>query len=105
MSDISEARQALRDYAREEVVERRVLTGNFDHMPYEFVVGARGATAGKVFEAVQAALTVAEELHAEADKGPNPEYIGIQVGLEDVERRTKHEAADRIEAAILKALG
>ena len=98
MSDISEARQALRDYAREEVVERRVLTGNFDHMPYEFVVGARGTTAGKVFETTQAALTVAEELHGAHNAGTSSLFEqGRIAGL--------HEAARLIEAAILKALG
>lgn len=104
MSDISEARQALRGYAKEIGDCARLVVNPETHQGQVFAA-MRGELAGKAFEAAQNALAVAEELRTEADKGPNPEYIGIQIGLEDIERRVKHEAADRIEAAIAKALG
>jgi hypothetical protein len=103
MTDISEARQALRDYAREEIVERRTLTGNFDHVPYKFVVGTRGTTAGKAFVAAQAALTVVEELREEggAPLSSTDPYGNVE---ERASKRVQREVANRIELAILKAL-
>jgi hypothetical protein len=91
--EISKARQALRDYAREEIVERRTLTGNFDHVPYKFVVGTRGTTAGKAFVAVQDVLTLLEK-----DRVAHKRWEGHPAS------DTALIFIDNVEAAILKAL-
>lgn len=93
-SDVSEARQALRDLAREPIptscvgIELGRGEGETEDR-VRVVLGAKGAAAGEAFMAIQAALTVAEELTAEAE-------IKTMVSRE--------AAADRIEAAVLKAL-
>lgn len=98
MSDkISEARQALRDYAREGVaIDGRNLKPNALNEGIQYI-GARGEIGGKAFVAAQAALTVAEELRAESRQQP-------VIWNDDADLRAKAEAADRIEAAVLKAL-
>lgn len=59
MTDVSNARQAIRDYAREPViVDVPVSTRSVATVP----VGMRGETAGKTFEALQAVLTVCDDV-------------------------------------------
>lgn len=95
MPDISEARQALRDFARTEVVVFTPQDG--EELPRAEQVEL-GALAHQPFLAVQAALTVAEELRAEGKEPP--------LSVEDIDiKLAKLFAADRIEAAVLKALG
>lgn len=104
MTDISQARQALRDYAREECSVHRTLTGVFTKQPYEFVAGRRGELAGKAFVTTQAALTVAEELRAEAEAPVNPNLFDWQAAGIELVKQAQRDAADRIEAAIWEAL-
>lgn len=102
MSKISEARQALRDYAREQaaVVYIEPDPTSFTGQPGSAPM-ARGEAGGKAFTAAQAALTVAEELRAEADI-VDPDAMTWDA--DTMTPRLKREAANRIEAAILKAL-
>jgi hypothetical protein len=99
MTDISKARQRLRDLARLPVESTRTINfkGMEEPVDYTFVVGMLGEVAGPLFMAVQAALTVAEELRVESRQQP-------VIRNDDKDLAAKAEAADRIEAAILKAL-
>ena len=101
---ISEARQALRDYARTEhtVSMKEIIGAAWIADPPDIPDGlmistSRGEAGGKAFMAVQAALTVAEELRAESRQQP-------VIWNDDADLRAKAAAADRIEAAVLKAL-
>lgn len=72
MADVSDARQALRDYAREiAAVTQLTVVSDSDFMPKRtiigvsndterFDVGTRGELVGHVFEALQGVLTLAE---------------------------------------------
>lgn len=102
---ISAARQALRDYAREahtvplkEIVGAAWVADPPDIPDGLMLSTSRGEAGGKAFMAAQAALSVAEELRAESRQQP-------VIWNDDADLRAKAEAADRIEAAILKALG
>lgn len=113
-SDVSEARQALRDLARDPIptscvsIELGREEGESEDR-VRVVLGARGAAAGEAFMAAQAALTVAEELRAEGEK-PVTDKVEITPGhlipfpTDVAYRRAQCDAADRIEAAVLKAL-
>lgn len=96
MTDISKARQALRDAARVKVavvvpLEARAAVGA------DVEVVDLGSLAHHAFVAAQAALTVAEQLRAESRKQP-------VIWNDDKDLRAKAEAADRIEAAVWEAL-
>lgn len=105
-SDVSDARQRLRDLARASVETARTI--NFDGMEkpveYTFVLGKLGEVAGPLFVAIQAVLTVAEELRTEADGPINPNLFDWQAAGIELVKQAQGEAADRIEAAVLKAL-
>lgn len=58
MADVSEARQRLRDYAREEA--KVVVDTTFG--PVDRVVGVRGELAGLTFEALQGVLEVCNDI-------------------------------------------
>jgi hypothetical protein len=110
MTEISKARQALRDYAltAHAVQLNQVLGCAWVADPPDIPDGltisiSRGEAGAKAFMAVQAALTVAEELRTEADAG--------DLGRDDLApdersgyRLAMYDFADRIEGAILKAL-
>jgi hypothetical protein len=96
MTDISKARQALRDAARVKVavvvpLEARAAVGA-DVEAVEI-----GALAHHAFVAAQAALTVAEELRAESRKQQ-------VIWNDDKDLSAKAEAAERIEAAVWESL-
>lgn len=101
---ISQARQKLRDYARtaHTVPLKEVLGAAWIADPPDIPDGlmistSRGEVGAKAVMAAQAALTVAEELRAESRQQP-------VIWGQDADLRAKAEAADRIEAAVLKAL-
>jgi hypothetical protein len=102
---ISEARQALRDYARRKVTvytppDPTSFTGQPGAKEVQF-----GELVGKAFMAAQAALTVVEELRAEGTASITRE-LAERFTFEGAQayKHVQREAADRIEAAILKAL-
>jgi hypothetical protein len=115
--EVSKARQALRDYAREQVPDTILHVRRTDdvegvpstqQLQVAVGLGTRGEAAGKTFMAVQAALTVAEELRAEGEE-PVTTKVEMHGRLApyppDVHyRRAQREAANRIELAILKVL-
>jgi hypothetical protein len=107
--DISKARQALRDYARTAHEIELSTQPGWVSAPVGAMVGVvRGEAAGKAFVAIQAALTVAEEMRAEGEE-PVTTKVEIHGQLvpypPDVHyRRAQRETANRIELAILKAL-
>lgn len=105
MTEISKARQALRDYAltAHSVQMNQVLGCAWVAEPPDIPDGltisiSRGEAGAKAFMAVQAALSVVEELRV----------IRLPDGLSPDEafgwRQCRDDAADRIEAAVLKAL-
>jgi hypothetical protein len=104
MSDISKARQALRDAARVKVT----IYTDPDPTSFTGKPGAEeveiGALAHHAFVAAQAALSVAEELRAEADGPINPNLFDWQAAGIELVKHAQREAADRVEAAILKVL-
>jgi hypothetical protein len=104
---ISMARQRLRDYAREQVPDTILHVRRTDdvegvpstqQLQVAVGLGTRGEAAGKTFVAVQAALSVVEELRVIRlpDELSPDEAFGW--------RQCRDDAADRIEAAVLKAL-
>jgi hypothetical protein len=100
MSTVTQARQKLRDLAREEVC---VFTSLMEEAGAVVKISSLGEIAGPLFVAVQEALRVAEELRAEsrAPVSTSDRYSSLQ------ERTTKDAqaaAADRIEAAVFMAL-
>lgn len=101
---ISEARQALRDYAREAYeVQVPMRTSTLRTAEPKTIEVSRGEVGGKAFMAAQTALTVAEELRAEADQPISTfdRYASLE---ERTIKQAQREAADRIEAAVLKAI-
>lgn len=105
---ISQARQRLRDYAREvHEIELSTQPG-WVSAPVGARVGvARGEAAGKVFVALQEALRVAEELRAESQEpGSVVEVGGRKVTFPEAGsyKDALAAAADRIEATVFLAL-
>jgi hypothetical protein len=94
MTDISKARQALRDYARTGVVIDHTEVVHIEGQPGKVAVArSLGEMAGKAFMAIQDALTLLEKRreghkHWEGDPASDTALLLI----------------DDIEAAILKAL-
>ena len=116
MSDeISQARQALRDYARDRL--RVTFPPQFNDAGHAVSVKPgepisteifRGEVGAKAFQAAQNALTVAEELREEGAQPlseGDPRAVLMGPDEQRAYRMAQREAADRIEAAILKALG
>jgi hypothetical protein len=104
MTDISQTRQALRNYARtmHEVPMKEVLGVAWIADPPDIPDGlmfsvSRGEAADKVFVALQEVLRVAEELRAESRQQP-------VIWNDDKDLAAKAEAADRIEATVFLAL-
>lgn len=119
MSDkISDARQRLRDYAREQVPDTILHVRRTDdvegvpstqQLQVAVGLGTRGEAAGLVFVALQEALRVAEELRAES-REPVTTKVEVVPGRnipyppESAYKDAQAAAADRIEAAIFLAL-
>lgn len=61
MAEVSDARQAIRNYAREAVRADVPVSGQ---QTVEVVAGVRGETAGKTFEALQEILTLCEDIRS-----------------------------------------
>jgi hypothetical protein len=113
---ISQARQKLRDYAREAhtVPLKEVIGAAWIADPPEIPDGlmistSRGEAAGKVFVALQDALRVAEELREES-REPVTTKVEVVPGKnipyppESAYKDAQAAAADRIEAAVFMAL-
>lgn len=111
-SPISMARQRLRDYARE--LLRVTFPPQFNDEGHAVPVKPgepisveiyRGEIGGKAFEAAQAALTVAEALREESREEVTRLLSGeVAYSAEVAHKAGLADAADRIEAAVLKAL-
>jgi hypothetical protein len=105
---ISQARQKLRDYAREQCgfVIVDIDTGETSHAGTARPL-VRGEAGGKVFVALQEALRVAEELREESrEQDPKVEINGRKVIFPENAsyKDAQAAAADRIEAAVFMAL-
>jgi hypothetical protein len=112
MAEISKARQALRDYAltAHAVQLNQVLGCAWVADPPDIPDGltisiSRGEAGAKAFMAAQEALRVAEELRAEGKQAITGN-LAEQFTFEGAQayKHAQREAADRIEAAVLKAL-
>lgn len=113
---ISQARQRLRDYAREQVPDTILHVRRTDdvegvpstqQLQVAVGLGTRGEAANKVFVALQEALRVAEELRAESQEpGSVVEVGGRKVTFPEAGsyKDALAAAADRIEATVFLAL-